>query len=763
MKRFISLLLVLAFSVCLFSACRNENPNEEKEPEVNYGLVLYVSPDGNDANEGTKSSPLATINGAVGKIADIKASSGLPEGGIKVEFASGRYRITETIEFTAENSGEDGQPVVFAEAEGSTVIFDGGVKLNNEDFKPVTDEAFLSLLPTDEARKNVLCIDLSKYDMGDFLALPEDFDMHYFKQELSANGKVQTVARWPNGKEFATADISDNSGEFAYFNITDDQASRWSKSPTLGWFGYGQYDWQCSYIHDGVGVDTEKNCFIMPNNRVNYAPCGNGMPFYIYNTPCELDAPGEYYRDYDGKVLYYWPVEALDSLDLAIGSLSVPAFNLNGGKNLTFEGMDFQNFPKGIFRGTADGLYIYNSVFSSCYEQAIFIEGFDITIDGCEMFDIAAGGIRIVSGPGTTEHIGSLTGDISEQKVGRAIITNNILHDTSRFELNHHAPLKIGGWGAYIAHNVFYDAPHHAIEDAGLVGNSVIEYNEFYHVSYMAVDSAAIHIGRNWGNRKFTVQYNYFHDIYCDMFDGEPAAVYFDDCSAGDDCHSNIIVNIGGNGIQLCGGRYLFAYNNVLANINGCGIVMDGRGFGWGRNIFSFETAETCGYVWKLVLDSYQTVLWRYCMPEILCAHESDIYFESDDTRHYYMPHGMDCAGTPAYCRIFNNIGYNLNIDSRHEIGINLGLNTELFTADHYEPGHQFDEYEQYTIDGVCNINGWGYQFNEIQNNVLYSRDTESIFADPENGNFFLKDDSKVYRDVIGFEKWDYSLVGLQK
>ena len=138
-------------------------------------------------------------------------------------------------------------------------------------------------------------------------------------------------------------------------------------------------------------------------------------------------------------------------------------------------------------------------------------------------------------------------------------------------------------------------------------------------------------------------------------------------------------------------------------------------------------------------------------MPEILCAHESDIYFESDDTRHYEMPHGLDCAGTPAYGRVYNNVGYKLN-------------NTfELLTADDFKPDHQFDEYEQYTIDGVCYINGWGYQFNEIQNNLLYTRDTESIFVDPENGNFFLKDDSRVYRDLVGFEKWDYSLIGPQK
>ena len=147
MKRFIALFLIFVMTACLFSACNTEKePEPPKDPEEqpDFGKIFYVAVDGNDENEGTKESPLATINGAVGKIAGIKASSGLPDGGIKVEFASGRYRITDGIEFTEANGGEDGKPIVFAEAKDATVIFDGGVKLDNADFKPVTDEAFLS-------------------------------------------------------------------------------------------------------------------------------------------------------------------------------------------------------------------------------------------------------------------------------------------------------------------------------------------------------------------------------------------------------------------------------------------------------------------------------------------------------------------------------------------------------------------------------------------------------------------------------------------
>lgn len=603
-------------------------------------------------------------------------------------------------------------------------------------------------MPSDEARNNVLYIDISKYDIEQFTNNPtlSKFDMDYFKQELSANGEAQTVARWPNGIEFAKADIVGFSGGYSSLKITDDQASRWSKSHTLGWMGYTTNDYQVNKMHDGVIVDTESGIAKIPT-QIN-----DEMPYYIYNTPCELDEPGEYYRDYYNDIIYYWPISDMNSLDLSIGSLSGPMFMLDGGKNLTIDGIAFQNFPKGIFRGSADGLYIYNSVFTSCYEWLLRINGFNITVDHCEMSDLASGGIYIVAGDLNEETIGdNIIVDLENQKIGNVVITNNKFHDTSRFDINHRAPIKIGGWGIYIAHNLFYDLIHHAIEDSGIVGNSIVEFNEFYHISYLTADSAAIHIGRNWGNRKFTVRYNYFHDIYCEIFEGSPSAVYFDDTSAGDVCYSNIIVNIGGNGINLCGGRYLFAYNNVLVNIDGNGIFMDGRGFGWGRNAFAYPDTSNLGFIWYHVFDWYQTDLWRYCMPEILCAHESNIYYESYNGISYAPVHGMDCAGTSAYGRVFNNIGYNLNLKS------------EIRTFDYYPKNHEFNEFDQYTTDGVCNLNYWGYKFNAIENNLLYETDAASLFLDYENDNFFLKEDSKVYRDLIGFEKWDYSLIGIQK
>lgn len=103
MKKIIVLLFILLIAVGLCSACNNIEKNEN---DVNkYGLIIYVSTDGNDQNDGTKDSPLASVNGAVRIISQIKSTSGLPDGGIKVEFSAGRYRISETIDYTEEIGG----------------------------------------------------------------------------------------------------------------------------------------------------------------------------------------------------------------------------------------------------------------------------------------------------------------------------------------------------------------------------------------------------------------------------------------------------------------------------------------------------------------------------------------------------------------------------------------------------------------------------------------------------------------------------------
>ena len=73
------------------------NGSDQKPAEA--GRTFYVSSEGNDSDPGTAEKPLATFAGAVKAVREYKAGNGLPEGGIEIVFAAGRYMIDKQIVF----------------------------------------------------------------------------------------------------------------------------------------------------------------------------------------------------------------------------------------------------------------------------------------------------------------------------------------------------------------------------------------------------------------------------------------------------------------------------------------------------------------------------------------------------------------------------------------------------------------------------------------------------------------------------------------
>ena len=92
------------------------------------GLALgaaefHVAVNGSDANPGTETQPFATLTRARDAVRALKAQSGLPEGGVDFVIHGGKYVLAETVEFTPQDSGADGWPVLYRAAEGETPVF----------------------------------------------------------------------------------------------------------------------------------------------------------------------------------------------------------------------------------------------------------------------------------------------------------------------------------------------------------------------------------------------------------------------------------------------------------------------------------------------------------------------------------------------------------------------------------------------------------------------------------------------------------------
>ena len=83
---------------------------------------LYVSPDGDDSNAGTKEKPLQTLNGA--RDAVRKLRDGMT-GDIIVNFRGGVYRMTEAVAFDTRDSAAEGCRIIYQAYESETPVFSG--------------------------------------------------------------------------------------------------------------------------------------------------------------------------------------------------------------------------------------------------------------------------------------------------------------------------------------------------------------------------------------------------------------------------------------------------------------------------------------------------------------------------------------------------------------------------------------------------------------------------------------------------------------
>ena len=91
--------LSLIFFVVILPGC---SPEE---------AILYVAPDGSDLNEGSIRHPFASITKARDVIREYKSQG--KKGPYSVKLREGTYYLPATFLLTPEDSGKDGEPVLY--------------------------------------------------------------------------------------------------------------------------------------------------------------------------------------------------------------------------------------------------------------------------------------------------------------------------------------------------------------------------------------------------------------------------------------------------------------------------------------------------------------------------------------------------------------------------------------------------------------------------------------------------------------------------
>lgn len=560
-------------------------------------IDFHVSPNGNDAAEGTLTAPFKTLERAQRAVRGVNKSM---SEDINVYLHEGTYQLTSTLRLSNADGGTNGHYVRYMAAPGETPLVTGGVPVSGW-------EIF-------DADKNIWCV--------------KDV-VNRFRQ-LYVNGKKAIRARHPNVK---------SNGDH-YFN-------RLAKVDTFG-RAFDVYTDQIkklenikrSEIHVMVAwadqilriEDVKYNgntCKVIPQDpertrlfRRAYPMLGTAFMsnppkqqcYYLENDMSLLDMQGEWFLDEDSDTLYYIPREGED-----MTTANVVAPNLetlvevtgestkNKVKNISFSGIVFAH--TNFLRPSREGLLnlqagqfavkvedrgdLKSNEFMLWHPEA----GIEVTNASRVIFEdniftqMAATGLDFTSGTNDTRIEGNVFTEIggSSISIGKFApdslteihkgynpsdrdeicthdtVKNNYVHNTTN-EIQGAVPI-LGGYPRYVVieHNEVSYANYSGIsvgfgwtkKETAMDGNK-INYNEIHHIARLLCDGAAIYTLSNQG-KNGQIMYNYSHDINgSDWADYWTCPIYQDEGTSGFEIAYNVAVNAPkGTACNQCGSNYI--------------------------------------------------------------------------------------------------------------------------------------------------------------------------------------------------------------
>lgn len=547
------------------------------------GLVLHVAAGAADGGDGSAGAPFATLEGARDAIRVLKQRGPLPAGGVWVEVAGGaEYRLRQTFQLGAEDSGEPGAPICYCGGGGPAggwPTISGGVALGR--FEKVSDPALLARLP-EEARGRVWQTSLREEGIGEVppvrlggFASGRGFGsapaVRLFAGELEL-----PLARWPNAPAtLAVETLAEDDGHQIHglrgsktgrFTCASERLARWVADPDIVLHGYWFWDWaESRELVKAIDPAKREITLEAPFHTYGYRA---GQPFYATNLFSEIDQPGEWYLDRRTLTLFLLPPEG--SGDPASGG--GPA-----GVTLAVSGMPAvvaESVGHVRFRGLAwdaaagDGIRLRDCrqvVIEGCRlarlgGEAVVIEGGSgCGVVSCDVLLAGRGGIKLAGG------------DRKSLAPGGHYVTNCHLHHLSCVDPTYTPAVLVDGVGQVVAHNRIHDLPSSAIRLGG--NEHRVEFNEVARVVLESDDQGAVDM---WGDptaRGNLFRYNSWRDIGPGAEGAQPklgrAAIRFDDAISGQLVEHNLFQRCGGGGhgfgaIQIHGGRDHLVRNNLF-------------------------------------------------------------------------------------------------------------------------------------------------------------------------------------------------------
>lgn len=537
---------------------------------------FYVSASGNDewsgrqgSPDGSGNGPFATLQGARDAVRRLRASTGLPQGGVTIWIAPGTYSLDKGLVLTAEDSGEAAKPVVYQATSAGQVRIMGGKTVTG--WQRVDDAAILGRLEP-AAHGKVLQANLKSQGISDFGTMrSRGFGRSTVPAglELFFRNRPMTLSRWPNADFLKIAKPAEPTGDehggtlgrlTAGFYYEGDRPARWVDTDDIWVHGYWAYDWANSYEHI-AGLDAQKRLIRTSPPHGNYG-FREGQRFYFLNLLEELDEPGEWYLDRKTGILYFWPPDLMNDGDATVSLVETPLLSLDNASHVQFRGVTFAcTRANAVSIEGGSGNRVTDCTIRNVGNSGVVVNGGDNHgVENCVISEAGDGGISLTGGDRRT-----LT------PCGHWA-RNNHIHHVACWSRCYAPAIAMTGVGILAANNLIHDHPHCAILFSG--NEFRIEFNEIHHVCLETGDVGAIYTGRDYTFRGNVIRHNFIH--HTGGVGMGSMGIYMDDCVSGTQIYGNVLWKLH-RAVFLGGGRDFDVQNNIFIDCNPA-VELDGRG-----------------------------------------------------------------------------------------------------------------------------------------------------------------------------------------
>ncbi|MBP5640160.1 MAG: right-handed parallel beta-helix repeat-containing protein [Victivallales bacterium] len=563
---------------------------------------------GNDEFPGEESAPFRTLRRALRQYRMLAITRCLPEGGVRIVLAPGRYEMASGRVF---NEDESASPDCPLEIDGQgKAVFTGSLVLQRSDFVPVADEAVLKRLPQ-SARGNVQCCDLTKY------GIPAEVVADVFRGpfpfgQLFVNGRRQPMSRWPNvgwaamGNAVERGDYGKAEGQGGIFTYTDETpAERWKTASAVWLHGFWAHDWLDEVIQvesiDGASKRIRLKSAASRYGIGNWSPRRNREErrFAALNLLEELDRCGEWCFEPENARLYAWlPDNNGDTGEIIeFSRLKTSFFKVENCSGIRFSNLIFEcsNGPGLELEGNDNA--VVGCVFRNLSGTGIIVNGSRNRVESCDIYDLDGTGVTVDGG------------DTISLVRGENVVQDCHIHHIGKAALGYSAAVRLGGVGNRVSHNLFHDMPHAAVLISG--NEQLVEANEIFSACLETSESGALYSTRNWGSQGNVERHNYIHDL--GGVGSVSPGVYFDDCDSGDTVEGNVFVGLD-RAVMIGGGRDNRILGNVFFDCHPA-LFMDERGkylIKWNKG-----EADSWDLQAKLEAVNYRQASWSVAYPSL--------------------------------------------------------------------------------------------------------------------------------------------------